>query len=240
MMEALFGWDPVFMTGLRLTAIWVLAYHLYHIYQKEIETAKQNAALSVVAKQAQLDSLMTQLNPHFLFNSLNSIKSLVIEKPETARRAIDLLSDILRTSLYQKDASDIPVQDELGLVRDYVELEKLRFEERLNMSVQMNENVNSFKVPALSIQLLVENAIKHGIGKRIKGGTIDLMISREGDQLKIIVENPGVFEEHNSEAGLGLKNLKERLLVQYKGEASLTLENQESDTVSATLLIPIE
>ena len=220
-------------------SIWVLAYHLYHYYQKEMETARQNAELSLIAKQAQLDNLAVQLNPHFLFNSLNSIKSLVIEDPKTARRAIDLLSDILRSSLYEKDATLITVKDELSLVNDYIELEKVRFEERLNMSLLMDDALENCMIPPLSIQLLVENAIKHGIDKRIHGGTISLSIQKREEQIEIIVQNPGSIIDRGSETGIGLKNLSKRLRLQYNGEASLTLKNKTEDQVTATLLIPM-
>ena len=237
--ESLTYWDPVLLTGLRLMAIWILAYHLYHYYQKEIETAQQNAELSIIAKQAQLDNLSEQLNPHFLFNSLNSIKSLVIENPKTARRAIDLLSDILRSSLYEKDASFISIKNELGLVKDYVELEKVRFEERLNMVITMDEALEGYMILPLSIQLLVENAIKHGIDKRIHGGSIILSIVEKDGQLVIVVQNPGQIVDHGAETGIGIKNLTKRLLLQYNGEASFTLKNDAEDQVTATLIIPI-
>jgi hypothetical protein len=236
---SLLYWDPVLITGLRLMAIWILAYHLYHYYQKEIETARQNAELSTIAKQAQLDNLAVQLNPHFLFNSLNSIKSLVVEDPKTARRAIDLLSDILRSSLYEKDAPLITVKDELGLVKDYIELEKVRFEERLNMSILLDDAVENCLIPPLSIQLLVENAIKHGIDKRINGGAITLSIQKREGELEITVQNPGNLVDKGSETGIGLKNLSKRLSIQYGGEASLTLKNDTEDLVTASLLIPI-
>ncbi len=237
--ESLKYWDPVFLTGLRLMAIWILAYHLYHYYRKDIETAKQNADLSIIAKQAQLDNLSQQLNPHFLFNSLNSIKSLVIENPKTARRAIDLLSDILRSSLYEKDASFIPIKDELGLVKDYVELEKVRFEERLIMSLTMDHSLEKYMIMPLSIQLMVENAIKHGIDKRKKGGVIKLSIIEKNQKLEIVVQNPGNLVDHGVEAGIGIKNLTKRLLLQYNGEASFTLANEIEDQVTATLIIPM-
>tara|TARA_R110002167_G_scaffold152197_9_gene346123 strand:+ start:874 stop:1665 length:792 start_codon:yes stop_codon:yes gene_type:complete len=237
--ESLKYWDPVFITGLRLMSIWILAYHLYHYYQKEIATAQQNAELSIIAKQAQLDNLSEQLNPHFLFNSLNSIKSLVIENPKTARRAIDLLSDILRSSLYEKDASFISIKNELGLVKDYVELEKVRFEDRLDLAITMDQNLEEYMIPPLSIQLLVENAIKHGIDNRINGGSIVISIFKKGQQLEIAVHNPGNLVEHGAETGIGIKNLTKRLLLQYNGEASFTLENKIKDQVTATLIIPI-
>ena len=239
LLESLKYWDPVFITGLRLMSIWILAYHLYHYYQKEIETAKQNAELAIIAKQAQLDNLSVQLNPHFLFNSLNSIKSLVIENPKIARRAIDLLSDILRSSLYEKDASFITIKNELGLVKDYIELEKVRFEERLNIDIVMDHALENYMVLPLSIQLLVENAIKHGIDKRKNGGSIHLSIIEKEGNIQIIVQNPGKLVDKAPENGIGLKNLTKRLLIQYNGEASFTLENETENRVTATLIIPI-
>lgn len=232
-------WDPILITGLRLMSIWVLAYHLYHYYQKEVVTAKENAQLSIIAKQAQLDNLSAQLNPHFLFNSLNSIKSLVIENPSVARRAIDLLSDLLRSSLYEKDKDLISIKEELSLVKDYIELEKMRFEERLQLEIRVDETLNNFLIPTLSIQLLVENAIKHGIDSKIDGGIVNLVIERDKKEIKITVKNPGILN-NNKFSGLGLKNLQERLAIQYKGKATFSLTALDKESVSAVLTLPIK
>lgn len=237
LVESLLFWDPILLTGLRLMSIWILAYHLYHYYQKEVVTAKENAQLSLIAKQAQLDNLSAQLNPHFLFNSLNSIKSLVIENPDTARRAIDLLSDLLRSSLYEKDKDLIPIKNELSLVYDYIELEKMRFEERLQLKTNIDERLINYKIPTLSIQLLIENAIKHGIDLKVGGGIIVLKIKNKDSNICITVENPGVIK-NNKNVGLGLENLKKRLEIQYKGKASFSLTENENDHVSAEILIP--
>lgn len=236
--EAIIYWDPILLTGLRLMSIWILAYHLYHYYQKEVITAKENAKLSLITKQAQLDNLSAQLNPHFLFNSLNSIKSLVIENPNVARRAIDLLSDLLRSSLYEKDKGLIPIKEELALVYDYIELEKMRFEERLQLKTNIDESLIYYKIPTLSIQLLIENAIKHGIDLKVGGGIVVLKIKKKGDNIHIQVENPGVINQNNS-VGLGLNNLKKRLEIQYKGEASFSLKENENNQVNAELIIPM-
>ena len=236
--ESLTFWDPILLTGLRLMSIWLLAYHLYHYYQKEVVTARENAQLSIIAKQAQLDNLSAQLNPHFLFNSLNSIKSLVIENPSVARRAIDLLSDLLRSSLYEKDKDLISIKNELSLVNDYIELEKMRFEERLQLKTEIDEDLISYKIPTLSIQLLIENAIKHGIDLKIGGGVIFLKINKNESSIHITVENPGVIKQHKSN-GLGLENLKKRLEIQYKGKASFSLKEKDNDRVFAEIIIPL-
>lgn len=234
----LFIWNPVLITGLRHMTIWLLAYHLYHYYQKEVLTARENAQLSIIAKQAQLDNLSAQLNPHFLFNSLNSIKSLVIENPNVARRAIDLLSDLLRSSLYEKDKDLIAIKNELSLVYDYIELEKMRFEERLQLKTNIDEGVINYKIPALSIQLLIENAIKHGIDLKVDGGIIYLKIKKKDSHIHITVENPGIIHQNNN-VGLGLENLKKRLQIQYKGQASFSLIETENNRVCAEIIIPM-
>ncbi len=220
-------------------SIWILAYHLYHYYQNKIETTQQNAELLVIAKQAQLDNLSAQLNPHFLFNSLNSIKSLVIENPSVARRAIDLLSDLLRSSLYEKNKGLISIKDELALVKDYIELEKMRFEERLTINITVDKTLEKLKIPTLSIQLLVENAIKHGIDKIIEGGLITVNITTKENQLYIEVKNPGKLAVNKSSKGVGLRNLKERLAIQYKNNTSFNLIKLDQNTVKATIILPI-
>jgi LytS/YehU family sensor histidine kinase len=223
------------VTGIRLMAIWVLAYYLYHYAQREIRATRETARLALITRETQLSQLSAQLNPHFFFNSLNSIKALVSEDPDTARRAIDLLSDLLRRSLYGKDTM-ISIEEEMGLVNDYLELEKLRFEERLKVTIQIAEDLKPVKVLPLSIQTLVENAIKHGIDKQKKGGEISISITRENARVRIGVMNTGTLSV-GYEKGLGLKNLAERLQLQYNGKAVFGL-NETEGNVLAILLIP--
>lgn len=228
----------VFITGTRLMSIWVLAYHLYHYSRLELETVKENARLSIIIKEAQLNSLSAQLNPHFFFNSLNNIKFLVIENPNAARRAIDLLSELLRNSLNTNIAKLISLDDEINLVRDYLELEKIRFEERLQIKIETSVNISQHLMLPFSIQSLVENAIKHGIEKRKIGGFITVKIETKNDFIKITVQNSGKLNREIQNSGIGLRNLKERLLLQYNGNASFEIKELEDETVLATILIP--
>ena len=235
--ETLLYWDPVFITGLRLMSIWLLAYHLYGYHKRELRISKLNAQLVATAKQAQLDNLLTQLNPHFLFNCMNSIKSLIIENPTAARRSIDLLADLLRSSLDQKGHDLITINEELQLVRDYFELEKIRYEERLAYSLVVDPSLETFRIPKFSIQLLAENAIKHGVDNDIEGGSITISIVAENDLVRIRVTNPGsIGQDHKN--GIGLKNLKQRLRIQYDENAGFTLEERNNKTVVATISIP--
>ena len=228
----------VFITGTRLMSIWVLAYHLYHYSRLELETVKENARLSIIIKEAQLNSLSAQLNPHFFFNSLNNIKFLVIENPDAARRAIDLLSELLRNSLNSNIGRLISLDDEINLVRDYLELEKIRFEERLQIKIETSVNIYQHLMLPFSIQSLVENAIKHGIEKRKTGGFITVKIETKDDFIKITVQNSGKLNREIQNSGIGLRNLKERLLLQYNGNASFEIKELEDETVLATILIP--
>lgn len=228
----------VFITGTRLMSIWVLAYHLYHYSRLELETVKENARLSIIIKEAQLNNLSAQLNPHFFFNSLNNIKFLVIENPEAARRAIDLLSELLRNSLNSNIGRLISLNEEINLVRDYLELEKIRFEERLQIKIETGLDLSSHLILPLSIQSLVENAIKHGIEKRKNGGFIAVKVEKENDFIKIAVRNSGKLSNEITDSGIGLNNLKERLLLQYNGNASFEIVQMEDETVLATIVIP--
>lgn len=228
----------VFMTGTRLMSIWVLAYHLYHYSRLEIETVKENARLSLIIKEAQLNNLSAQLNPHFFFNSLNNIKYLVLENPNSARRAIDLLSELLRNSLNSNVGRLISLNDEINLVKDYLELEKIRFEERLQIKIETNIDLSKYLILPLSIQSLVENAIKHGIEKRKNGGFISVTIQEEDNFIKINVQNSGKLDIQENKSGIGLNNLQERLLLQYNGNATFEIKEWKDETVLATILLP--
>ncbi|WP_394776046.1 sensor histidine kinase [Flavobacterium sp.] len=228
----------VFITGTRLMSIWVLAYHLYHYSRLKIETIKENARLSIIIKEAQLNNLSAQLNPHFFFNSLNNIKFLVLENPDSARRAIDLLSELLRNSLNNNIMRLVSINDEINLVKDYLELEKIRFEERLQIKIETSIDLSKYSILPLSIQTLVENAIKHGIEKRKMGGFIMIKVDEENNFIKISVKNSGNISQEIKTSGIGLNNLKERLLLQYNGNAFFDIKEMEDETVLATILIP--
>ncbi|TWR26841.1 sensor histidine kinase [Mucilaginibacter achroorhodeus] len=228
----------IFITGVRLMAIWLLAYHLYHYRERELQVIRDNVRLELISREAKLNNLSAQINPHFLFNSLNTVKALIADDPKSARRAIDLLSGILRTGLYAEVAEFISLEEELSLVNDYLDIEQLRFEERLTYSIRLVDGLQNIKIPRFAIQLLVENAIKHGIGKLMAGGLIVIKVEQVNHQLRISVQNPGKFECHDSLHGVGLKNLKERLLLLYNDAASLSTHHDEN-IVTMILNIPL-
>ncbi|TDQ10919.1 histidine kinase [Pedobacter metabolipauper] len=241
--ESLFSfmmrWMDVFIAGIRIMSIWLLAYHLYQYARREIRVTKENAQLAIMTREAQLSNLSAQINPHFLFNSLNTIKALVIDQPGSARRGIDLLSELLRNALYNSGAVLIPLKSEMDLVHDYLELEKLRMEERLTFEIEMDSLLEEQLIPRFSIQSLVENAIKHGVSLQKPGGCVQIDISRLGDKIRICVQNPGMIDLNTPTTGIGLKNLQERLRLEYHGAASFDICRKSGGKVWATLLIPM-
>jgi len=224
--------------GLRYNAIWLLAFHLYHYAwfkrQGEIDQNKYEK----LAIKAQLNQLNAQLNPHFLFNALNSIKALTLENPMAARKAIDLLSNILRASLENTNHQTISLNEEIERTEAYLKLEQIRFEERLQYEWNIADELRSIAVPPLSLFNLVENAIKHGISQSKKGGIIKISGMMNQDKLKLEVMNTGKIQQILPN-GLGLKNIEERLKLVYGEAAQLSLKNADHQQVIAKLEIPI-
>lgn len=221
----------IFIAGIRLMSIWLLAYHFYQYAQRETR-------LAVSFKEAQLNSLSAQLNPHFLFNSLNTIKSLIASDPRSARRGIDLLSELLRSGLYQGQSMFASLGSEINLVKDYLELEKMRMEDRLQYGIEMDETLCSVNIPRMCIQTLTENAVKHGISKQREGGVVNIKIVKHDDLVQISVCNSGSLRESNGLPGIGLKNLKERLSMIYSRPAFFELIDDHDGFVCAKLKFP--
>ena len=222
----------IFVAGIRLMSIWLLAYHFY-------QSAQRETRMAVSFKEAQLNNLSAQLNPHFLFNSLNTIKSLVAADPRSARRGIDLLSELLRNGLYQSQSGFASIESELNLVKDYLELEKMRMEDRLQYKIEMDETLLPITIPRMCIQVLAENAVKHGISGQKEGGLITIKIVQRDNGVQICVCNPGSLKNSDTPAGIGLKNLKARLSMIYRGNASFGLSGGNDGFVCAELNFPL-
>ena len=222
----------IFTAGIRLMSIWLLAYHFYQHTQRETQ-------LAVSFKEAQLDNLSAQLNPHFLFNSLNTIKALIAADPFSARRGIDLLGELLRSGLYQSQSKFTSLGSEMSLVKDYLELEKMRMEDRLQYKIELDETLLSVAIPRMCIQILVENAVKHGISGQKDGGLITIIIAERDNCIQIRVCNPGSLVKTNTLPGIGLKNLKERISMMYHGNASFELTEGNNGFVCAELNFPL-
>ena len=218
---------------------WSLIYFLFHFienYKKaEIENLKWEASINEI----ELNKLKSQLNPHFMFNAMNSIRALVDENPSKSKDAITQLSNILRNTLQMGKNKVIPFDEEFKIVSDYLALEAIRYEERLKTVVKIHPDSKNFSVPPLMIQTLIENGIKHGISKLIGGGTLELETLVEDNALVIKIKNSGQLNDKlESDSGFGIKNTLQRLQLLYGNKASLKMINLDSNRVLTELIIP--
>ncbi|MEM9931131.1 MAG: histidine kinase, partial [Bacteroidota bacterium] len=174
--------------------------------------------------------------PHFLFNALNSIKALTREDPANSRRAIDRLAGLLRYSLRQSERALVPLSEEVSMVKEYVALEQIRLEERLVVNWEMPPDTETCLLPPLSLHTLVENGIKHGINQVPAGGKITVDLQKTPSYWQFVVINTGAYQP-SSIAGTGLKNLRQRLSLQYNEVGLLHLANTFWDDQPATKAI---
>ncbi len=179
-------------------------------------------------QELELKSMRSNLQPHFIFNSLNSIRALVHEDPDAAREAVTKLSKILRTSISTKENS-ITLDEELKLVENYLHLEKIRFEERLQYELQIAVKTRDSLVPPMLIQNMVENAVKHGISLREEGGKITISTAVEPETIIIAIKNEGTINEENKlkGTGFGMSSSQKRLDHLYPNRSEITMREAD-------------
>jgi hypothetical protein len=216
--------------------LWCVLYFIYNYFERYNTSLKLEAS----AKEIELNNLKSQLNPHFIFNALNSIRALVDENPGKSKQAINQLSNILRNSLTTGKRGLTRFEDELKIVYDYLGLESIRFEERLHTEFNIDPASRDFLVPPLMIQTLVENGIKHGIAKLTAGGVVQIRSLVVNDRLTIQIRNSGhyVNGSRRESGGLGLQNTKQRLKLIYGDKASFRILSENNTFVLTELEIP--
>ncbi|WP_190809658.1 sensor histidine kinase [Flagellimonas sp. S3867] len=227
------------MNSLFLIVAWTITYLVIKLFLKLNRDRIERLELNTNLKQAQLNTLKGQINPHFMFNSLNNIRGLMLEDVEKSRDMLTKLSEILRYSLTKNNANSIPLQEELEIVDNYIDLSKIQFENRLEFVKEVDEKVLQQQIPPMIIQLLIENAAKHGISNLKKGGRIVLAAKEEGGLLKIQVKNTGKLKLQKNTTQLGLKNIRQRLELLYADKASFNLREIDGEVV-ADIKIPME
>lgn len=210
----------------------IKAYH--HINQVKINQLELESNL----RESQLNTLKGQINPHFMFNSLNNIRGLILEDAPRSRDMITRLSEMLRYSLTKNGVNTISLKEELQTVDNYIEISKIQFEERLAFNMAVNPETLNIGIPPMVIQMLVENAVKHGIGKIKEGGEVNLTVDVLNDELIIVVENSGSLFISEGSTRLGLENIKKRLSLLYGTKASFILMENGS-FVEAKIIIPL-
>ncbi|MDO3388622.1 histidine kinase [Gilvimarinus sp. SDUM040013] len=216
-------------------SLWVMLYFGINVALKRRRETMEKLQLELILKESQLANLKNQLNPHFLFNALNSVRALVLENPEKSRSMITQLASLLRYSLRDSEQHTQPLQQELDAVRAYLELEKVRFEDRLNYQFSVAEGLHDEPVLPMSIQTLVENAVKHGLAQRPEGGSISVKIEKRQGWIEVEVINSGHLRETASgehSTGTGLPNTRARLEQVFGPQAGLELEQKQDQVVA--------
>jgi two-component system LytT family sensor kinase len=220
-----------------LTISTVLESHA-RLAQHDTETARLNEQLS----KAQLDALRRQIEPHFLFNTLNAIAGLVREsRNDAAVKMIARLSDFLRRTLEESKAQQVPLGEEMEFLEKYLDIQKARFAERLQVSVDVPKELAGAQVPSLLLQPIVENAVKHGIAKRAQGGSIRIAAARANGALTLSVYNDGPAlpaDWERTQPGIGLANMRTRLQTLYGSGFELNMRNQTPSGVEVSISVP--
>ncbi len=224
---------------LMLVGIWMLIYIVYHYVEKIRNNEIDRLKLETTVKELELKTIKSHINPHFIFNSLNSIRALVDENPTRARRAITELSNILRSSMKAEKEETVSLKHELDIVKDYLALEQMRFEERLKIEFKIDEDTLDYPVPPMMLQTLAENAIKHGISKLVKGGTVRILATFKNDNIELMVQNTGQLSLEINEDGFGIKSTEDRLNLMYQGKGIFEIRNMDSTMVECKVTIPV-
>jgi len=245
------GWSGVYEQYQQKTALLYAAGDLYYLLSvafnyalielKNSRVAQERALESSVrAREAELSALKAQINPHFLYNSLNSISALTSIDPARAREMCVLLADFLRMTLGMGDKAVIPLREELALLEKYWAIEKVRFGDRLRVEADIQEEARDCLLPPLLLQPLVENAVVHGIAQMPEGGTVRLHAARDQGRLALLVENSWDPEAGSARRnGVGLKNVQRRLEARYGKEAHIEALHDE-DIFRVNLYFPAE
>jgi hypothetical protein len=220
--------------------IWNCIYFIYHYVSESRKNQLDNLKLEALVKSLELKTIKSHINPHFIFNAMNSIRALIDEDPSRAREAVTALSNILRSSMTSDQHETITLERELNIVRDYLALELIRFEDRLNVIYSIDEDALDHQVPPMMLQTLVENAIKHGIGKTMHKGEISIHANETNGQFVLSVINTGVLNIQQGHEGFGLQSTSNRLNLIFGASASFTIEQLNHEMVVAKVIIPLK
>ncbi|HEY2381224.1 MAG TPA: histidine kinase [Terriglobia bacterium] len=217
----------LFFSGLLLFSLAVVLNYLLITFEASQLVEKQALELQVLNREAELRTLRAQIDPHFLFNSLNSISALVTTDPKAARRMCILLADFFRGCLKLGSEPRISLSEEIRLAECYLDIERVRLGARLQVEREIDQQSGFCMVPPLIMQPLIENAITHGIGPMVEGGTVRVQAERNGAGVKIVVENPYDPElGAKTGSGVGLKNVRMRLANLYSDNARLDIDRE--------------
>jgi two-component system, LytTR family, sensor histidine kinase AlgZ len=232
--------ELLYSIGLFYYLLSVAVEYVLIAHKASVEAQERVVESTIRARDAELSALKAQINPHFLYNSLNSISALTSIDPSRARDMCVSLADFLRLTLGMGEKAVIPLKEEIGLLNKYCAIEKVRFGERLTVKEEVEQDAEDCLLPPLLLQPLFENAVVHGIAQMPEGGWISLKAARHGAKMFVTVENSWDPEAGSSRKnGVGLKNVQRRLEARYGSEASLQA-NAEDEVFRVNLTFPAE
>lgn len=227
-----------FGTATSLLFIWNLIYFMYHYVMKSRKQQMDTLQLEALVKELELKTIKAHINPHFIFNALNGIRALIDENPERARKAVTELSNILRSSLKIEKGETVSLKDELKIVKDYLALENMRFEDRLKVVYEVEDTTLEKQVPTMMLQNLVENAIKHGISKQVQGGVVRIISGMRENYHFLAVQNTGYLNGSAGMSGFGLSSTQDRLQLLFGNKAHFEIKQIDEQLVEARVQIP--
>jgi two-component system, LytTR family, sensor kinase len=244
---ATIDWKDYVETWLNTTVVlflWCSLYFSIKHWQRSARERERLLRAESEAREARLSALRYQLNPHFLFNSLNAVSTLVLEgNAPAATRMLAQIADLLRTTLDSQSLAETPLSQEIALAERYLAIEQTRLGDRLRVALDISPHTLDALVPSMLLQPLVENAVRHGVAPLVDGGTIRILSSLHGSQLQVTVENSGIPgppqpQNHAATNGIGLRNTAERLKTLYGAAHNLVLRWPETGGCQVTIELP--
>lgn len=226
-----------FFNWAKYILLWMLIYHLFQYWEKSLTDEKTKFQLRAILRDNEYNNLKAQVNPHFLFNSLNSIRTLIDLDSELSKEAITRLSSLLRSSLEMSKHKVVSFRKELETVKDYLAIEKIRFDSRLQTQFNIEDACLSKQIPPMLLQTLVENGVKHGISNLKAGGIIQVEAHVKNNNLCIRIINSGQYKPINT-SGVGVENTRQRLQLLYDDKASFQIGNLDNENVQTEIIIP--
>jgi signal transduction histidine kinase len=218
-------------------AAWTALYAMVQSRRRVKRLEAERLRLQVLAKDAELRALQSQINPHFYFNSLNSLRALIFENPHAAANVVDQLAGLMRYALQSGETETVTLREEVTAVRAYLAIEKVRFEERLQLRIDIDPACEDAAIPPMVLQTLVENAVKYGVEPRIGGSEVTVRATRTDDIVRIEVINRGTLAAHADSTRIGLANAERRLALLCGAGAAVTLTARDEHVV-ATIVVP--
>ncbi len=224
--------------GLLYYEVLILVYYLIIFYRNNKENLLKEAELKTLVKESELNSLKSQINPHFLFNSLNSISSLTMIEPEKAQEMIIKLSEFLRYTTSKKEEKLTTLDEEINNINRYLDIEKIRFGKRLSLKQEINSACLKHKLPGLILQPLIENAVKYGVYESTDESTIEINCTCNSSALSVVIRNAWDPDfQYNKGEGIGLRNIKSRLSILYSRD-DLFFVRKDNNIYEVNIIFP--